>query len=211
MTISSYELALYAGALFILFMTPGPVWVATIARALSGGFQAAWPLALGVVVGDILWPLLAIFGVSYLVTIYADFLNVLRLLGAVVFLLMGIALIRHANVSLAAADSRLTRPGMWAGFMAGLLVILGNPKAILFYMGILPGFFDLSSIGWPDIVAICVISMLVPLVGNLLLAYFVDHTRRYLSSPSAVRATNLTAGVLLIGVGIAIALSGIDL
>ena len=54
--------ALYVGALLILFLTPGPVWVALTARALSGGFHAAWPLAFGVVVGDVLWPLLAILG-----------------------------------------------------------------------------------------------------------------------------------------------------
>ncbi len=63
MTISPFDLALYAGALLILFLTPGPVWVALTARALSGGFHAAWPLALGVVVGDALWPLLAVLGV----------------------------------------------------------------------------------------------------------------------------------------------------
>ncbi len=60
MTITPYELLLYAGALLILFMTPGPVWVALLARSLSGGFQAAWPLAMGVAIGDIIWPLVAV-------------------------------------------------------------------------------------------------------------------------------------------------------
>ena len=73
MTLTPSEILLYMGALAILFFTPGPVWVALVARGVSGGFHAAWPLALGVVVGDILWPLLAIFGVSLLVEIYADF------------------------------------------------------------------------------------------------------------------------------------------
>lgn len=206
MTITLTQLALYAGALAILFLTPGPVWVAMIARTMSGGFNASWPLALGVVVGDIIWPLLAIFGVSYLVSIYADFMTILRYFGAVVFVIMGTTLIRHASVALS-KDNRLTKPGMWAGFLAGLLVILSNPKAILFYMGILPGFFDLSAIGWPDILAICFLSMLVPLVGNLLLAISIDWTRRFLESPEAVRRMNIGAGVLLIFVGIAIALS----
>ena len=49
MTISATDILFYAGALFILFLTPGPVWVALTARAMSGGFAAAWPLALGVV------------------------------------------------------------------------------------------------------------------------------------------------------------------
>jgi len=53
MTLNPNDLLLYCGALFILFLTPGPVWLALTARGLSGGFHAAWPLAVGVAVGDI--------------------------------------------------------------------------------------------------------------------------------------------------------------
>ena len=97
MTVTFYEIGLYCGALLILFLTPGPVWVALIARGLSGGFQAAWPLALGVVIGDVLWPLLAILGVSWIIGIYGDFLTVLRYVAAIVFFTMGYFLIRHAE------------------------------------------------------------------------------------------------------------------
>ena len=55
-------MALYAGALFILFITPGPVWLAVMARTLSGGAGAALPLALRVVAGGVLWALLAVLG-----------------------------------------------------------------------------------------------------------------------------------------------------
>ena len=48
---------------------------------------------------------------------------------------------------------------MWAGFISGVLVILGNPKAILFYMGVLPGFFDLTKVVPMDIIAIVVVSI----------------------------------------------------
>ena len=65
MTLAFSDLALYAIAVFILFITPGPVWVALLARAMSGGFQAAWPLALGVAIGDAVWPVLAVLGVSW--------------------------------------------------------------------------------------------------------------------------------------------------
>ena len=64
MTVTASGLVLYAGALLILFVTPGPVWVALLARSLSGGFAAAWPLAVGVALGDIFWPLVAILGVT---------------------------------------------------------------------------------------------------------------------------------------------------
>src|SRR6056297_857701 len=154
MTISAADAALYAVALLVLFLTPGPVWLAMLARALSGGFRAAWPLALGVVVGDVLWPFLAILGVTWIVTVFSGFLAVLKWVAAATFVGMGLLIWSNADVDLS-ADSRLTRPGMWAGFLAGLAVILGNPKAVLFYMGVLPGFFDLTTVTVPDMVAIC--------------------------------------------------------
>ncbi|MBK5933255.1 threonine/homoserine/homoserine lactone efflux protein [Rhodovulum imhoffii] len=201
MTLTFVELTLYAGALFVLFLTPGPVWVALMARALSGGFHAAWPLALGVVVGDVLWPLLAVLGVSWLVTTFESFLLVLRWVACGIFLAMGGMLIRNANRAIA-ADSRLTRPGAWAGFLAGLAAILGNPKAVLFYMGILPGFFDLTSLTAGDVAAICTVSAAVPLVGNLALAASLGKARRLMTSPRALRRVNVVAGGLLIAVGV---------
>ncbi|NOX39415.1 MAG: LysE family translocator [Alphaproteobacteria bacterium] len=206
MTISPTDLLIYAGALFILFLTPGPVWAALIARALSGGFHAAWPLALGVVVGDAIWPVLAVFGVTWLVSVYADFLLVLRYAGAIMLALMGALLIARAGRGIA-KDARLTAPGAWAGFSAGVLIILGNPKAILFYMGVLPGFFDITTLNGWDIAAIATISMLVPLAGNVALAAFLGRTRALISSPSALRRINIGSGFALILVGIIIALS----
>lgn len=206
MTIIFYELLLYAGALIILFMTPGPVWVALLARSLSGGFQAAWPLALGVALGDILWPLVAALGVAWLVSEFTGFLILLKYVAVLVFMLMGAALIRNADHALS-ANSKLTRPGMWAGFAAGVAVIIGNPKAVLFYIGVLPGFFDLSTITALDLVAISTLSFTVPLVGNLVLAAFVDKIRGPLKSPGMVRSINIVAGCLLIGVGLVIGLT----
>lgn len=203
MSISLIELALYAGALLVLFLTPGPVWVAMLARAMSGGFASAWPLAFGVVVGDVLWPLLAILGVSWIVSELSYFLVALKWVAVAMFLVMGIMLIRHAERPID-GNSKLTRPGKWAGFVAGLVVILGNPKAILFYMGLLPGFFDLSQLTRWDIVAICAISAVIPLVGNLVLAGSVGKIRKVLSSPEALKRMNVTAGVLLIVVAFVI-------
>ena len=119
------------------------------------------------------------------------------------FLVMGTLLIRNADKSIA-SDSRLTRPGMLAGFLAGVAVILGNPKAILFYMGVLPGFFDITRVTAWDMAAIVGISMAIPLIGNLCFALMVDRMRRLLASGRALRRTNIVAGSLMIGVGLMI-------
>ncbi|MEO1555008.1 MAG: LysE family translocator [Pseudomonadota bacterium] len=206
MTLSVWDIALYSGALAILFLTPGPVWVGLIARSLSGGFHAAWPLALGVVVGDVMWSLLAIFGITWVLSVYGGFLEALKWVAAIMFVVMGALVIRSADKQID-TDSRLTRPGMWAGFVAGLVVILGNPKAILFYAGMLPGFFDLTRLTALDIVIIATLSMVIPLIGNLAMALFIDRARRLMQRPEALRRMNITAGVLLICVGLVIPLT----
>lgn len=203
MTLSGWDLALYAFALLILFLTPGPVWLALVARAVSGGFQSAWPLALGVAIGDVVWPLLAILGLSWIASEYDQMLGILRWVACAFFLWLGWTVIRNADRAIS-TDSRLTRPGMLAGFLAGVAAILGNPKAILFYLGVLPGFFDLSAVTTTDIVVICVLSVVVPLIGNLGFAWFIDRMRQLVASPKALRRMNLAAGGMLMAVGLAL-------
>jgi threonine/homoserine/homoserine lactone efflux protein len=203
MTVTFYQLLLYALGMAGLWAVPGPVWVALTARSLSGGFAAAWPLAVGVALGDLVWPLAAILGLSWIESSYGDFLSVLRWVAAAIFLIMGILLIRKPATP-PGTDSRMTKPGLWAGFSVGLAAVIGNPKAILFYMGALPGFFTLGTLTGPDIAVIILISALIPMAGNLGLALFLDRARRLLSSPENLRKLNIASGVLLIGVGLAI-------
>lgn len=201
MSLSLTDLSLYAFALFLLFLTPGPVWVALIARCLQGGFAGGWPLALGVAVGDSLWPLLALLTLSQFAQFYAEMLDGLKFLAVGVFLVLGLQLIRSPVVQ-PDVNSRLTRPGLLTGFIAGVLVILGNPKAILFYLGILPGFFDIGALTTADIAVVVICSALVPFLGNLLFIAGIDKARTWLTSDLARRRLNIATGSVLIAVGL---------
>ena len=201
MSLSLTELSVYAFALFLLFLTPGPVWVALTARCLQSGFSGGWPLALGVAVGDCLWPLLALLTLTQFAQIYAELLESLRFLAVAVFLMLGVQLIR-APVVAPEAGGRLTQPGRLTGFIAGVLVILGNPKAILFYLGILPGFFDISVLTIIDITMVVIISALVPFIGNLLFILGVEKARTILTSQAGRRRLNVATGSVLIAVGL---------
>jgi threonine/homoserine/homoserine lactone efflux protein len=205
MTVSIWDLLLYAGGMAALWVVPGPVWVALTARALTGGFASAWPLAVGVAIGDSFWPLAAIFGLTWIMSVYGGFLDALQWVAAAIFVVMGLMLLRKPGE--VSGDGRLTKPGRLAGFVTGLAVVIGNPKAILFYMGMLPGFFDLSRLNGWDIAAILGISASIPMVGNLGLALSIDRARALLASPESVRRINVVSGIMLVIVGIVIALT----
>lgn len=201
MSLSLTDIAIYAFALFILFLTPGPVWVALTARCLHSGFSGGWPLALGVAVGDCLWPLLALLTLTQFAQVYAEMLVGLKFLAVAVFFFLGVQLIRMP-VAQPVVAGRLTQPGVLTGFLAGILVILGNPKAILFYLGILPGFFDIESLSPADITVVVFCSALVPFMGNLLFIVAVNKARTLLTSDLARRRLNVGTGAVLIAVGV---------
>ncbi len=187
-------------ALVLLFLTPGPVLVALFARGLRGGFSATWPLTLGVAIGDLAWSVTAVLTLNQLVGIHGDILLWLKYVAVLVFFFMGMGLI-FAKTETITAPSQLMRPGRLAGLFAGLLVIIGNPKAIFFYIGILPGFFDVGTLQILDIVIIGALSASVPLAGNLGLALALDRVSHLLASPHLRRRVNCITGIVLILVG----------
>lgn len=79
-----------------------------------------------------------------------------------------------------------------------MAAVIGKPRATLFDMGALPGFFDLSGLTAADVVAI---AALVPMAGNLALAQFLGRARRLLASPAARRRLNLVPRAMLVAVG----------
>ena len=201
MTITLSQAFLYSIALAILWLTPGPVWVAILARSISGGFRSTVPLIFGVALGDLLWPLVALLGLSYLISLYADILIIFRYLASITLIIMGLLLIINSK-KVFSENSHLTKPGHWAGFTAGLSAVLANPKASLFYMTLLPNFFDFNKINLIDILFICCLSTFVPMLGNLILAGALGKIRKYLLSSSAMLKMNIFSGISLIIVGL---------
>jgi threonine/homoserine/homoserine lactone efflux protein len=199
-TVTASEIGLYSAALFLLFLTPGPVWVAMLARGLEGGFAGAWPLALGVAFGDVAWAVAALLTLNQMASFHADLVFWLKYVAVFVFVAMGVSLLR-SKIETINLPNQLTRPGMLAGLFAGILVILGNPKAILFYIGILPGFFTVAALRPIDIAVIGGLSALVPFLGNLALALMFDHVSKMLNSPVLRQRINRITGVVLICVG----------
>ena len=210
MSVSFNDLTFYAFGIFVLFLTPGPVWIAIISRSITGGLNGAVPLAAGVAIGDIIWPTLAIAGSAALAASYANLLLYLKYLAVILFVVLGISLINNQNSKVSSQNLKLIKSSELAGFTAGLLVIIGNPKAALFYLGILPGFFNLSRLTITDCIAIALVSSLIPFLGNLALAVMVEKSREIISSAAAMRKLNILSGCLLIFVGLLIFIEAIS-
>jgi len=116
-------------AMFILAATPGPGVFATVARSLASGFKATLPLIMGIILGDILYLLFAVFGLSIIARTMADLFMVIRLIGGGYLIYLGIRIWRSDPKIHILADNQHRSPRH--NFFSGLVITLSTPR--LFY------------------------------------------------------------------------------
>ena len=205
-TITTTQLLLYLGALIILFITPGPVWIAIVARSISGGPKSALSLILGVCLGDMLWPIIVFLGIGFFFSVYSEYLMMFRLFCALILASMGMQMILYSKQSIS-NNNKLNKAGFFSGFIAGFLAVSANPKAALFYITLLPSFFNFITINTNDLLIITLITFSVPFIGNLFLIIFLIKMKKLISSDKAMVRLNFVSGIMLIFVAILILLN----
>ena len=210
-SLTLHQIGLYSVAMAVLFAVPGPVWLMLVSRCLHHGFIAGIAVAIGVGLGDLIWPALALFSLTTLASLHIDLLIWLRYLAVAVFVILGGTMLISSPKPLRRAgdaNSAEAKKDRWfMGIIAGLAVVFGNPKAMLFYLGILPGFFSIDVLTLADIVMISVVSAIIPFIGNICLALLVEKVASVISSASAMRMAHRITGMVMIAVGLAIFLA----
>ncbi|MEJ2309152.1 MAG: LysE family translocator [Gammaproteobacteria bacterium] len=188
-----------AGAMFLLAATPGPGVFATVARSLASGFGHAAVVVAGIVTGDLLFLLLAIFGLASFAGLLGEFFLVVKIAGGLYLLWLGYRIWRQR-------PGRVEIPGVrelsWKqNFLSGLVITLGNPKVILFYLGFLPTFMDLAALDGGDVVIVAAVVSVV--LGGVMLAYAwsAARARELFRSSRAKRIMNRTAGGVMMTTG----------
>jgi len=200
MTIDSL-IALLLASIFVK-ATPGPGVLATAAQSLSFGFPSALWFVGGIIVGDLLYILAVVLGLTVIAREFQELFFVIRLIGGGYLIYLGCkAFISVPTTMLTTTPSTLQREKV---FLNGFLLTLGNPKVILFYAGLMPTFIDLAALDKTDIVILCLVLSMD--LGCILAgyAYGADRARHLFTSSKAMRRMNQGAGIVLAGSGIAV-------
>lgn len=194
-------------ALFLFSITPGPGVFAIIARALTRGSKACVLLALGMVVSDLVYLLLATYGLAAIAENWAGLFTLIRYLGAAYLIYLGIRMFRATVSEAEPLATDAPAGGAWSGFIQGFLISASNPKVILFYIAFLPTFVNLSALSSADLVLVCVLTALALSLGLMLIATSAARAARLLKTPKAIRRLNRSAGGIMMAAGAYLALS----
>lgn len=203
MTIESA--ATYFLAIFVFAVTPGPGIFALLAKGMSAGARPCIPLALGMTVSDIIYLLLAFYGLAALAENWGEAFTLLRYAGAAYLFYLGwkmwTADITDYTLSPAQkAGNGLSKDAL-KGFTQGFLISASNPKVILFYIAFLPTFIDLTVLNRSDMFLVVGLTLVGLMMGLMLVATFASSARRFFQSERAQKGTNRTAGSLMVAAG----------
>jgi len=210
MTIST-SLALFISML-VLALIPGPGVLAVVSRTLTSGLRQGLIAVMGIVAGDYLFILLALFGLTTLAEAMGNLFVMIKYAGAAFLIWLGVNLI-FSQCKVRGPQDQVKLPasqpgGNFSSFLLGLLTTLGNPKAILFYASFFPAFLDIANITTINILAIFMIATLS--VGGVMVcyAYFSIKAQTTIGRSNKVPALKYGSGALLIGSGIFVAARG---
>ncbi len=189
-------------AVLIFALIPGPGVMSIIAQSVARGFKSSALWCLGIVSGDLVYLVLAIFGMGFVAQKMGTGFMILKWIGAAYLVCLGIQCWRTpppADQNDIPVEKSFIRT-----YSAGLCLSLGNPKLIAFYCGFLPGFMNLQTLKTTDI--IIVVSAVIPTVLSVLLGYawLGNKSRNAIRSPRIWKIANRSAGSVLIGSGVAV-------
>ena len=189
------------GAMVVLAVIPSFSVLIVVSRSIALGFTHGLMTAVGIVLGDIIFIFLAIYGLSA-ISKMSNLLILIKYLGGIYLVWLGIGLSRSRVLSTIEEDISDRDTSLLSSFLTGLLITLGDGKAIFFYVSFLPAFIDLKTIDIFDTVAL--ISIATVAVGGVKVgyAYMADKAKLLLRNFRVTKLINLIAGTLMIAAGI---------
>ena len=160
--------------------------------------------AAGVVAGDLLLMSIAILGMTALAQQLGAFFVVVRYLAAGYLIWFGIGLIRsyRRDADTGSPTERLQRlKGVPVSFASGLLLTLGDIKAIFFYASLLPAFVNLAELSTWDVLVISAITVVAVDGAKVAYAYGAGSAMRVARGFTYGRELKAVSGGVLAGAG----------
>jgi threonine/homoserine/homoserine lactone efflux protein len=195
---------------FLLIVVPGPSVLFTVSRALALGRIAGLATVVGNTLGVYVQVMAVAFGIGPLVERSVLVFNVIKLGGAGYLIFLGVQAVRHRKRLAEALAATLERKGIARIVADGFLVGVGNPKVIVFFAAVLPQFVDRAAGHVPgQLLVLGALFAGIALVSDCAWALLAGSARAWFGrSPRRLELIGGTGGLVMIGLGATLAVSG---
>ncbi|MEX0726098.1 MAG: LysE family translocator [Planctomycetaceae bacterium] len=179
--------------MLILAIAPEPSDFAVVARAIAAGFRQAALMVAGIVVADFLFIVLAVYSLSEVAESMSGLFTLVKYVCGAYLIWLGVSALR-SRPDVAGVTETNSKGAGYSSFLGGFLITLGDPKAIVFYMGFFPAYVDLTNITPVDTAIIMLIATVVICGDKLTYAYLANRAKVMFETPGFRRKMDVAAG-----------------
>ena len=203
------HLLVFIGVAALVIVIPGPDTAVVTKNVLLHGRRAALGTSLGVSAGISVWTVAAAAGVASVIRASAVAFTVLKLLGALYLIWLGIGALRaarHAATAERVPGAEARSPiGVRGGFRQGLLSDLANPKIGIFFTSLLPQFVDPGHAVLLPFLTLGAVFVVMTLAWLCVYTLVAARAAQTLTRPRVKGALDRFTGVVLIAIGLRLA------
>ena len=189
---------LYAAAVLVLTVTPGPSVLMCISTSVQHGPRRAMAASLGSTTAIAGIMLLSMLGLGTVLATSDVLFSALKWLGASYLAYLGITSLLSKASNLTVPNAALAQVGARSLFAHGLLVGASNPKALLFFGALLPQFIDPTAPQFGQFLILGVTFVSFELFWLSLYAVAASRARQWLQKPRRAMLFNRTTGVVFL-------------
>lgn len=184
----------------VLALLPSASVALVVTRSATAGLAHGAAVAVGIVLGDLVFVCLAVLGMAAVAEVMGGFFVAIKYVAGAYLIWFGLSLLR-SNDSSPSVSSHQNTSSLSASFLSGLLVTLGDIKAIFFYASLFPAFVDLSRLSLLDVGFVFVITLLS--VGGVKLGYAYGATKVVTLAKrfGPLQSVKVVGGGIMIGIG----------
>jgi threonine/homoserine/homoserine lactone efflux protein len=196
-------------ATLVLLLIPGPAVAYIVTRSLDQGPSAGLVSVLGLGLGTMLQVLAVSLGISAVILASATAFTVLKYLGALYLVYLGIQRLRERETPFTGASNG-ERSNTSRIFLQGVLVNLLNPKIAIFILAFFPQFIDpIQGAYMEQVLFLGTLFVGLGLLTDSLYALLAGYASlRFTRVGSLGKLPRYAAGSVYIGLGVATAVSG---
>lgn len=201
---SLHAYLVYVAACIALALLPGPIVTLVIANGLRYGTRASLTNVLGAQAGLAIVIGIVAVGLTSLMATMGYWFDWVRFAGAAYLVWLGIKLIRSPVEEV--SEDAPPKPPRGGFFLQGFLVLLSNPKVLVFFGAFIPQFVDLNRDHVPQVALLGVTFMVTAAMSDMLYALLAGRARNFFSKQRTRLASRISGG-FMIGGGIWLALT----
>jgi threonine/homoserine/homoserine lactone efflux protein len=208
--VSGSRLLAFVATGWLMIAIPGPSVLFVISRGMVLGRRAAVATVVGNAAGVYVQVVALVLGLGALLERWSALYDVLRIAGAAYIVVLGVRAVRHRRALAAALDQPVPAMPLGRILREGFIVGVTNPKLAVFFTAVLPQFTDPAR-GHLSVQLFVLGSILVAiaLVSDSLWGIAAGTARDWLGrSPRRMAALGGTGGLVMIGLGVRLAVTG---